>query len=147
MKITKSRIIPFIQISMAAIYILFWSLKLIWWSPAEDLVFQSISQSIPFMWFSWFYPFLWSWEVLLWLLFLHLWLFRKFGFWLFMIHMMGTFLPFITTTDLCLWICKAWDIYHPTFTIVWQYILKNVSMISCGLVLMYTQTISKEEKN
>lgn len=141
-KLTKPRIITFIQISMAAIYILFWWLKLIWWSPAEDLVFQSISQSIPFMNFSRFYPFLGAREVLLWLLFLHLPSFRRFGFWLFIAHMIGTFLPFITTPSLCLWVCEAWAITHPTFTIVWQYIVKNISLIACWLVLMYTQTIN-----
>ena len=139
MKITKPRIIPFIQISMAAIYILFWWLKLIWWSPSEDLVFQSISQSIPFMNFSWFYPFLWWWEILIWLLFLNISRFRKFWFWVFLVHIFGTFLPFITSPSLCIWVCKAGDISHPTFTIIWQYILKNISLISCALILMYTQ--------
>lgn len=142
-KITKSRIIPFIQISMAIIYILFWLLKLIGGSPAEDLVLQSISQSIPFMNFSRFYPFLWVREVWLWLLFLYLPWFRKFWFWLFLAHMIGTFLPFITTPSLCLWVCKAGLISHPTFTIIWQYIVKNVSLISCWLILMYSQKMEE----
>lgn len=135
MKLTKQRIIPFTQISMAVIYIAFWLLKLVWWSPAEDLVLQSTA----FVDFSWFYPVLWTWEVWLWLLFLYLPWFKKFWFWLFIAHMAGTFIPFITTPELCIWVCKAWAISHPTFTIVWQYIVKNLSLIACWLLLKYNE--------
>jgi len=137
--ITKKRIIPFIQISMAVVYLLFGGLKLIGGSPAEELVFLSTS----FVDFDWFYPLLGVWEVGLGILFLHLKAFRKFWFWLFIAHMAWTFLPFITTPELCIGICETW-FNHPTFTIVWQYIIKNVSLIWCWLILMYTTSHSKK---
>lgn len=133
--ITKNRILPFIQISMAVVYILFGWLKLLWWSPAEELVFLSTS----FVNFDWFYPLLGFWEVWLGILFLHLKRFRKWGFRLFLAHMIGTFLPFVTTPELCVWICEEGLFNHPTFTIVWQYIIKNVSLIGCWLVLKFSK--------
>jgi len=138
---TNLQVITFIQISMAVVYILFGILKLLWWSPAEELVFLSTS----FVDFTWFYPLLWFWEVWLWISFLHLRFFRKYWFRLFMAHMIWTFLPFITTPELCVWVCEKW-FNHPTFTLVWQYIIKNVSLIWCGLVLKYTRFI-KTKKN
>jgi hypothetical protein len=135
MKLTKQRIIPFTQVSMAIIYIAFWVLKLVWGSPAEDLVLQSTA----FVDFAWFYPVLWSWEVWLWLLFLYLPWFKKFWFWLFVAHMAWTFIPFITTPELCVWVCRDWAFSHPTFTIVWQYIVKNLSLIACWLLLKYNE--------
>ena len=131
--ITKNRILPFIQISMSLVYILFWILKLIWGSPAQELVYLSTS----FVDFDWFYPLLGVREVALGLLFLNLTWFRKIGFWLFIAHMLWTFLPFITTPELCIGTCEEW-LNHPTFTLIGQYIVKNVSLIACGLVLKYT---------
>jgi hypothetical protein len=140
--ITRNRIIPFIQISMCVVYVLFWILKLVWGSPAEELVFLSTS----FVDFDRFYPFLWVWEVALGLLFLNLKWFRKVGFWLFIAHMLWTFLPFITTPELCVGTCENW-FNHPTFTIVGQYIVKNVSLIACGLILKYTRLSSDSSTN
>jgi len=131
--ITKNRILPFVQISMSAIYIMFWVLKLIWWSPASELVFLST----PFVNFDRFYPLLGLWEVLLGLSFLHLKTFKRYIFPLFIMHMIWTFIPFITTPELCLETCEQW-FRHPTFTIVGQYIVKNLSLIACWLILKYS---------
>ena len=136
----KDRFIPFIQISMAVVYIMFWALKLLWWSPAEELVFLSTS----FVNFNWFYPLLWVWEVWIGILFLHVWLFKKYWFWLFLTHMAWTFLPFITTPELCVGVCEKW-FTHPTFTLIGQYIVKNVSLIWCWLVLKYFTFTNKQE--
>ncbi len=133
--ITKSWIITFIQVSMALIYILFWVLKLWGWSPSQELIYLSTS----FIEFERFYPALWIWEVVLWFFFLHKKAFRKVWFWLFMVHMAGTFLPFFTTPELCFWVCEE-GIAHPTFTMVGQYIVKNISLIACGLILKYSKT-------
>lgn len=124
-------VILFTQRSMAIIYILFWWLKLIGGSPAEELIIKSIT----FVDFNWFYPLLGIWEVWIGLLFLNLKRFKKFWFWLFIGHMIGTFIPFITTPELCTTTCTSSIQF--AFTIVWQYIIKNLALISCWLVLKY----------
>ncbi len=124
-------VILFTQRSMAIIYILFGWLKLVGGSPAEDLILQSIT----FVDFGRFYPLLGVWEVIIWLLFLHLKRFQRFWFWLFIAHMMGTFIPFISTPELCTAPCNSSIQF--AFTIVWQYIIKNIALISCWLILKY----------
>ena len=129
-----ARIIPTTQICMALIYLMFGGLKLLWLSPASDLVLQATA----FLWLDRFYDVLGVREVVLWLMFLHLGVFRKVWFWLFVWHMIGTFIPFVTAPELCVGTCASWEYY--TLTLVWQYIIKNVSLICCALVLKFSSS-------
>lgn len=138
----KKRITPFLQFSCAVVYILFGLLKFGGWSPAEQLIFD-LAQALPYVEFERFYPLLGGWEVLLWIVFLKLSRFRQRWFWLFLAHMLGTFLPFVIIPESCLGVCEVW-LRHPTFTMFGQYIVKNFSLIGCGVVLKYSTETQRE---
>lgn len=116
---------PALRYSVAVIFIWFGLLKVLNYSPAQELVTNTI------YWFSptWFVPFLGWWEVLIGVCFLFRPLIRV-GLPLLLLQMAGTFLPLILLPEV---------VYGPipivTLTLEGQYIIKNLIIIAAALVI------------
>lgn len=116
---------PTLRYSIAVIFIWFGLLKILHYSPAQELVTKTI------YWFSptWFVPFLGWWEVLIGLCFLFKPLIRV-GIPLLLAQMAGTFLPLLLLPEV---------VYGPipilTLTLEGQYIIKNLIIIAAALVM------------
>ncbi len=114
-----------LRISMAVVYIWFGILKPFDASPASDLV----ANSLPFLPREEFFIFLGVWETVLGLMFL-IPKFTKITFWLFIIHMGGTFIPFITLTN------TVFVNFPYALSLEGQYIVKNLVLISASVGIM-----------
>jgi len=115
----------FLRISLAIIYIWFGILKPFDSSPAADLV----ANSIYFLPREGFFIFLGIWETLLGIMFL-IPRFTKITFWIFILHMGGTFTPFLTLTD------TVFIKFPFSLSLEGQYIIKNLVLIAAGVAIL-----------
>jgi uncharacterized membrane protein YkgB len=115
----------FLRFSIAIIYIWFGILKPFDSSPAADLV----ANSIYFLPREPFFIFLGIWETILGIMFLFPKL-TKITFWIFILHMGGTFTPFITLTD------TVFTTFPYGFSLEGQYIVKNIVLISAAVAIL-----------
>ena len=115
----------FLRLSLAVIYIWFGVLKPFDSSPAADLVANSIFflPRVPF------FIFLGIWETVLGVMFLVPKL-TKITFWVFIIHMGGTFTPFITLTN------TVFTTFPYALSLEGQYIFKNIVLISAAVAIL-----------
>ena len=121
-----------LRYAIGVIFIWFGGLKLIpGLSPAEDLV----RNTVYFVNADLFYPVLAVWEVLIGVLLL----FRptvRGALFLLALQMPGTFLPFVVLPEVCF---THWPLTAPldlfALTLEGQYIVKNIVLISAGLVV------------
>ncbi|MSR85985.1 hypothetical protein EXS74_01155 [Candidatus Woesearchaeota archaeon] len=121
----KKYSLHFLQYSLAIVFIWLGALKLIGFSPATELVTNTI------YWFSptWFIPFLGIWEVLIGLCLLYK-PFLRIGLFLMAIQMGGTFLPLILLPQI------VYTNGNPFYlTIEGQYIIKNLVLITAAMVI------------
>ena len=114
-----------LRISLAVIYIWFGILKPFDSSPAADLV----ANSIYFLPREGFFIFLGIWETILGIMFL-IPRFTKITFWIFILHMGGTFTPFITLMD------TVFIKFPFSLSLEGQYIVKNLILISAGVAIL-----------
>ncbi len=121
---------------MAVIYIWFGILKPFDSSPAADLV----ADSVPFLPREPFFIFLGIWEVVLGVMFLIPRL-TKIAFWVFLIHMFGTFTPLITLHG------SIFIRFPFVLSLEGQYIIKNLALISTMIAILvkHLQTDSTKE--
>lgn len=115
----------FLRISLAIIYIWFGILKPFDSSPAADLV----ANSVYFLPREGFFIFLGIWETLLGIMFLIPRL-TKVTFWIFILHMGGTFTPFLTLTD------TVFVKFPFSLSLEGQYIVKNLILIAAGVAIL-----------
>ena len=117
--------IKFLRFSFAIIFIWFGFLKVISYSPAIELVIQTV------YWFdsSWFVPFLGWWEVVIGICFIYRPLVRV-GIALLIPQMIGTFLPLILLPEVTF---QSGSIFLPTLE--GQYILKNLVIIAATMII------------
>lgn len=115
----------FLRIALAIIYIWFGAMKPFDVSPAADLV----ANSVYFLPREPFFIFLGILEVLIGILFL-IPRFTKIAFWLMIVHMIGTFIPFVTLPD-------ATFLKFPySLTLEGQYIIKNFALIASATAVL-----------
>jgi uncharacterized membrane protein YkgB len=114
----------FLRYSLALIFVWFGALKIVGYSPATELVANTV------YWFNptWFVPVLGIWEVLIGLLFFQKNTVRVAILWL-APQMIGTFLPLVLLPDV---VFNA-SPFH--LTLEGQYIVKNLLIISAAMVL------------
>lgn len=115
----------FLRISIAIIYIWFGILKPFDSSPAADLV----ANSIYFLPREPFFIFLGIWETILGIMFLIPRL-TKITFWIFILHMGGTFTPFITLMN------TVFIKFPYALSLEGQYIIKNLILISAAVAIL-----------
>ncbi len=115
----------FLRISLAIIYIWFGILKPFDSSPAADLV----ANSVYFLPREGFFIFLGIWETILGVMFLIPRL-TKLTFWIFILHMGGTFTPFLTLTD------TVFVKFPFSLSLEGQYIVKNLILIAAGIAIL-----------
>ena len=110
--------------SLGIIFIWFGVLKLIGTSPAEELV----KNTVVFLPFDIFFPILGLWEVIigLGLVFRQ---FNRVAIFLLFLQMPGTMLPLVLLRDVC------FTTFPYGLTLEGQYIIKNLVLISAGLVI------------
>lgn len=114
----------YLRFSLALIYIWFGILKPLGVSEAQPLVLQTLAWSpLPntVHWLGW-------WEVVIGIL----WLiprFTRITFIMTMVHMVGTFLPFVIAPSTSYRDSIVW------LTLVGQYIVKNFALVGCALVI------------
>ncbi len=114
-----------LQYSLAIIFIWFGVLKVIGFSPATELVTNTI------YWFSptWFIPFLGIWEILIGVCILYK-PFIRVGLFLMGIQMCGTFLPLLLLPQI------VYTQGNPFYlTLEGQYIIKNLILITAAMVI------------
>ena len=122
----KQYSLHFLQYSLAVIFIWFGALKVIGFSPATQLVTNTIYWFSP----SWFIPFLGIWEVLIGICLLYKPLIRI-GLFLMAIQMAGTFLPLILLPQI------VYTNGNPFYlTMEGQYIIKNLVLITAAMVIV-----------
>ena len=116
--------LPLLRYSIAIVFIWFGLLKPLGMSPAADLVARTV------VWFSpgWFVPFLGWWEVLIGLTLLYRPLIRV-SILLLFLQMPGTMLPLVFLPEVCFTQIPF------GLTLEGQYIIKNLVLISAGLVI------------
>lgn len=121
-----------LRYAIGVVFIWFGALKLVpGLSPAEELVRNTVYFVDP----NFFYPVLAVWEVLIGVLLL----FRptvRGALFLLALQMPGTFLPFVVLPEVCF---STWPLQSPldlfALTLEGQYIVKNIVLISAGLVV------------
>ena len=124
----------YLRISLAIVFIWFGALKPLGISPAEGLVRRTVYWMDPDI----FIPFLGIWEVLIGLFMLFKPTIRASIFLLYL-QMPGTMLPLILLPDVC------YTTFPYGLTLEGQYIIKNLILISAGLVIGGTvRTKSKQ---
>ena len=114
----------FLRYSLAVIFIWFGLLKPLGLSPATPLVFQT---SFLFSPYTFMFIVGW-WEVLICICLLFRPLIRV-GLFLLFVHMIGTFLPLFLVPE------AVWVKFPFILTLEGQYIIKNLVLISAGLVV------------
>jgi uncharacterized membrane protein YkgB len=114
----------FLRFSLAIIFIWFGALKVVGYSPATELVANTVYWFDP----SWFVPFLGLWEVLIGLLFLKKQFVRG-AILLLAPQMVGTFLPLILLPQV------AFSTNPLLLTLEGQYIVKNLLIIGAAIVV------------
>lgn len=114
-----------LRIALAIIYIWFGILKPFDSSPASDLV----ANSIRFLPREPFFIFLGIWETALGIMFLVPKL-TKITFWIFILHMAGTFTPFLTLTD------STFTSFPFALSLEGQYIVKNIALIAAAIAIL-----------
>ena len=115
--------LTFLRLSIGSIFVWFGLLKVIGYSPATELVTQTVYWVDP----AWFVPFLGWWEVVIGLCFLHRPMLRL-GLLLLAPQMVGTVLPLFLLPHI------TWQsVGLPTME--GQYIIKNLLIISGALVV------------
>jgi uncharacterized membrane protein YkgB len=113
-----------LRYSLAIIFIWFGTLKIVGYSPATELVSNTVYWLNP----SWFVPLLGAWEVTIGLFFLE----KTFVRWAILLlapQMVGTFLPIILLPSVVFGVTP----FH--LTLEGQYIVKNLLIISAALVV------------
>lgn len=125
-----------LRISMAIVYIWFGILKPFDSSPAADLV----ANSIRFLPREPFFIFLGIWETLLGIMFLIPRL-TKITFWVFVVHMMGTFTPFITLPG------SVFIDFPFALSLEGQYIIKNVVLIAVAIAILVSHLHLQPKSN
>jgi uncharacterized membrane protein YkgB len=126
------------RISIFIVFFWFGFIKIFGLSPANGLVQSLLEITLPFIPFSFFIIFLGAWESLIGVLFL----FKKTtkaAFWLMMVQMFTTFGPLVFLPDV------TWQ-YFATPTIEGQYIIKNVMLVSLGLMIYSATYMSRSSK-
>ena len=115
----------FLQYSLALIFIWFGTLKIIGFSPATELVTNTV------YWFSptWFIPFLGIWEIAIGICLLWKPL-QRIGLFLMAVQMAGTFLPLILLPQI---VYVQGNLFY--LTMEGQYIIKNIILISAAMVI------------
>lgn len=114
----------YLRYSLGIVFVWFGILKPLGLSTADELVAHTVYWVSP----SWFVPFLGWWEVLIGLCLLYKPLIRV-GIFLMIPQMIGTFLPLIILPDVVF-------LQFPfVLTLEGQYIIKNIVLISAGLVI------------
>lgn len=117
--------ITLLRISLGVVFIWFGALKLVpGLSPAEDLV----RTTLPFLPMSLFLPFLALWEIVIGLGFIT-GKFLRLTILLLFLQMPGTISPVFLQPD------RVWSIFPFGLTLEGQYIVKNMVLISAGLVI------------
>jgi len=116
--------IPALRISLAIVFIWFGILKPLHLSAANDLVVKTV------YWFNpnWFVPFLGYWEVLIGICLLYKPLIR-FGIFIMLLQMVGTFLPLVLLPDI------IYIKFPFVMTLEGQYIIKNLVLIAAAIVI------------
>ena len=118
--------VPLLRVSIAVVFIWFGALKVFSVSPAAELAGMTMSWLIPP---AVFVPLLGIWEMLIGLCFLHKRLIRA-GIVSLVLHMPGTFLPFILLPEV------VFQGANPlVLTMEGQYIIKNLLIISGAIVV------------
>ena len=123
-RILKKHGLHFLRYSLAVIFIWFGILKSFNLSPAHELVANTVYWFDP----SWFVPFLGWWEILIGICFFYKPLIRL-GVFLLIPQMLGTFLPLILLPDV------VFGTTILSLTLEGQYIIKNLILISAGIVI------------
>ena len=116
--------VGFLRVSLAIVFIWFGILKPLGLSSANDIVVKTVYWFDP----SWFVPFLGVWEVLIGICLLYKPLIR-FGIFIMLLQMAGTFLPLILLPDI------IYVKFPFVMTIEGQYIIKNLVLISAAIVI------------
>ena len=124
----------FLRISLAVIFIWFGALKPLGMSPAEDLIKHTVYWFPP----DTFLPILGFWEIAIGVCLLFRPLLRV-AILLLFLQMPGTMLPLILLPDVC------FTRFPFGLTLEGQYIIKNLILISAGLVIGGTVRYKKEE--
>lgn len=111
--------------ALAIVYTWFGLLKILWKSPAEELVTRLYNLTLkPVVSIEFFLPAFGLMECMIGLL----WLFPKYtriAFWAMIIHMVATFLPVVMLPDM------TWQSFM-TLTLIGQYIFKNLVMLAAA---------------
>jgi len=115
---------PILRISLAINFIWFGALKVVWDSPAQELIAQTVFWFDPEI----FIPFLGVWEVLIGVFLLSKRTIRL-AILLLVLQMPGTFLPFIVLPEVC------FENFPFVLTTEGQYIIKNLVLISAAIVV------------
>ena len=115
---------PILRFSLAINFIWFGALKVVWDSPAQELIAATV------FWFDpeFFIPFLGVWEVLIGVFLLSKRTLRL-AIVLLVLQMPGTFLPFIILPEVC------FENFPFVLTTEGQYIIKNLVLISAAIVV------------
>ena len=124
----------FLRISLAVIFIWFGLLKPFHMSPAEDLVKRTVYWMPPEV----FLPILGWWEVAIGICLIFRKLLRL-GLLLLILQMIGTFLPLIILPNV------VWLNFPFILSLEGQYIIKNLILISAGIVVGGTLHIKKRK--
>lgn len=114
---------PMLRISLAIVFIWFGALKVVFESPAQDMVAATVYWLDP----EWFIPVLGIWEVLIGIFML----FKKtirLALILLIFQIPGTFLPLIVLPEVC------FEDFPFVLTTEGQYIIKNLVVISAAIV-------------
>ena len=114
---------PMLRISLAIVFIWFGALKVVFESPAQDMVAATVYWLDP----EWFIPVLGIWEVLIGIFML----FKKtirLALILLIFQIPGTFLPLIVLPEVC------FENFPFVLTTEGQYIIKNLVVISAAIV-------------
>lgn len=125
----------FLRISLAIIFIWFGLLKIFHMSPAEELVKRTVYWMSPEI----FLPILGVWEVVIGLCLMFRPLIRV-AIFLLILQMPGTMLPLIILPEVC------FTIFPFGLTLEGQYIIKNLILISAGIVIGGTVRITHSDK-
>ena len=123
----KIKSVTILEYAVGIIFIWYGLLKVFGVSPIQELVIESTSWVFP----KWFVTILGIWEALIGF-FLCVKSLRRYGIWLFIPQIMGTFLPLVTNPEDCF-------VRFPfVLTQEGQYIFKNLILVASVLVIAST---------
>ncbi len=122
----------FLRVSLGVVFVWFGALKPLGLSPADDLVTKTVTWFPPEI----FIPFLGAWEVAIGLCLLYRPLVRV-ALVLLFLQMPGTAMPLVLLPDVC------FTHFPYALTLEGQYIIKNLTLVSAGLVVGSTMRWGK----